>query len=350
MGSSSVGEDLSMALDSGFVNGDHRDFTISVNERIGMNLVENLKTFVAIADAGSLVGGARRRRVSAPTATRALATLEEHLRARLVVRTTRALRLTDVGEAYLAQARRVLAAVEDAEAMVTGRRARPEGLLSLTAPELFGERYIAPILFEFLDAQPLVTARAIFSNRVVNLVDEGFDVALRIGPLPDSALTAIPLGTMRIVWVASPSYLDRVRAPRSVRDLDAHAFVSLTIEGQEQITWERRRRAERRRPRERLVVNKNSVKVAAAVAGQGIARALAYQVAGEVEDGRLQVVLARHEPPPVPVHLVHPEGRAASAQVREFLAFAAPRLRSLPLLRGEGLEPRPRAERASRRR
>jgi DNA-binding transcriptional LysR family regulator len=307
-----------------------------------MNYIESLKTFVAIADAGSLVGGARRRRLSAPTVTRALAGLEGHLGARLVVRTTRALRLTEVGEEYLAQARRVLAAVEDAEATVTGRRARPEGLLSITAPELFGERYIAPLLFEFLDAHPLVTARAIFSNRVVNLIDEGFDVALRIGPLPDSALTATPLGAMRVVWVASPAYLARTRVPREPSDLGGHSLVKLSIEGQEHVAWERRGREKQARQatRERLLVNKNSVKVAAAVAGQGITRALAYQVDNEVRDGKLRVVLARHEPPPVPVHLVHPEGRAASAKVREFLRFCAPRLRELPLLRGKGLEPR----------
>lgn len=308
-----------------------------------MNLVDSLRTFVAIADAGSLVGGARSRRVSAPTATRVLAALEAHLGARLVVRTTRALRLTEVGEAYLAEARRVLAAVDDAEAVVRGRRARPEGLLSVTAPELFGERYVAPLLFEFLDAHPLVSARAFFSNRLVDLVDEGFDVALRIGPLPDSALTAVPLGAMRLVWVAAPAYLARAGTPRVPDDLAGHARIGLTIEGQEPVAWDRRgrRRARDRRPLpERLVVNKNSVKVAAAVAGQGIARALAYQVESEVRDGRLRVVLARHEPPPVPVHLVHPEGRAASAQVRGFLAFCAPRLRALALLHGKGLERR----------
>lgn len=330
------------------MNGDDRDFRIPEVERIRMNLLDHLRTFVAIADAGSLVGGARRRHVSAPTATRALSGLEAHLGVRLVVRTTRALRLTEVGEAYLAQARRVLASVDDAEAVVTGRRARPEGLLSVTAPELFGERYVAPLLFEYLDAHAHVTARAFFSNRLVNLVDEGFDVALRIGPLPDSALSAIPLGAMRIVWVAAPSYLARAGTPQAPGELAGHAQIGLTIEGQEQVGWERDARRGRRRgarpPAPRLVVNKNSVKVAAAVAGQGIARALAYQVDQEVRDGRLRVVLARHEPAPVPVHLVHPEGRAASTKVRRFLELAAPRLRALALLRGKGLERRRAAE------
>jgi DNA-binding transcriptional LysR family regulator len=305
-----------------------------------MDFLENLKTFVAIADAGSLIGGARRRRISAPTATRALAGLEQELGVRLIVRTTRALRLTDAGDDYLVQARRVLAAVEDAAATVTGRRVRPEGRLAVTAPELFGERYIAPLLFEYLDANPRVTAHALFSNRVVNLVDEGYDVALRLGVLPDSALTAIPLGAMRVVWVAAPAYLSRARIPKTPSDLARHALIGLSIEGQEPTLWHRsvNGTAGKRPARERLVVNKNSVKVAAAVAGQGITRALAYQVADEVRDGRLRVILARHEPPPVPAHLVHPEGRAVSAKVREFLRFSTARLRALPILQGKGLE------------
>ncbi|HXJ69731.1 MAG TPA: LysR family transcriptional regulator, partial [Verrucomicrobiae bacterium] len=208
-----------MGLGAVFVNSHDFQDIISNCERIPMNFLENLKTFVAIADAGSLIGGARRRRVSAPTATRALAALEQELGVRLIIRTTRALRLTEAGDDFLVQARRVVSAVEDAAATVTGRRVRPEGHLSVTAPELFGERYIAPLLFEFLDANPLVTAQAFFSNRVVNLVDEGYDVALRIGALPDSALTAIPLGAMRVVWVAAPAYLSRAGVPQTPSDL-----------------------------------------------------------------------------------------------------------------------------------
>lgn len=314
-----------------------------------MDQLERLRTFVAIADAGSLIGGARKRRLSAPTVTRALAGLEAHLGVRLIVRTTRALHLTEEGEAYLTSVRRALAAVDDAEATVTGRRARPEGLLAVTAPELFGERHVAPLLFEFLDAHPQVSARGLFTNRVVNLVDEGFDVALRIGSLPDSALTAVPLGAMRVVWVAAPSYLARVRPPRTRAELDEHAWVGLSIEGQEQLDPERRGRGRRARgaARQRLLVNKNSVKVAAVVAGQGVARALAYQVEDEVRDGRLRLLLTRDEPSPVPVQLVYPEGRAASAKVREFVHFAAPRLRALPILRGLG--PAPASSRAARR-
>ncbi|MCA9646208.1 MAG: LysR family transcriptional regulator [Polyangiaceae bacterium] len=310
-----------------------------------MDYLEGLRTFVAIAEAGSFVGGARQRGLSAPSVTRSLAALEGHLGVQLIVRSTRAFRLTEVGAAFLVDARRVLSALEHAEATVSGRRVRPEGLLSITAPELFGQRHIAPLVFEFLELHPQLRAKAFFSNRIVNLIDEGFDVGLRIGHLPDSRLTAVPLGKLSVVWVASPAYLARTRAPRQAEDLAAHPMIGLSIEGQEQIVWERRgKRRSSVALSERLLVNENSVKIAAAVAGLGVTRALAYQVADEVRDGRLRVLLTAGEPRAVPVHLVYPEGRAAAANVREFLSFATPRLRAIPLLDGKRptAKPRPR--------
>jgi DNA-binding transcriptional LysR family regulator len=210
--------------------------------------------------------------------------------------------------------------------------------LSITAPALFGSRHVAPLLFEFLDRHASLQARAMFTNRLVHLVDEGFDVALRIAVLPDSGMTAVPVGRMRSVVVASPAYLRRHGEPRDPADLKQHRAIGFTIEDQDRIGWSFGRSRASVAPQERLVVNANDVKVAAAVAGQGLARALAYQVTDEVRDGRLRVLLAEHEPPPVPVHLVYPAGRGAAAKVREFVAFAAERLRMLPVLQGRGLE------------
>lgn len=297
-----------------------------------MDHLDNLRVFVAVAEGGSLAEAARRREISAPAATRALAALEKRLGAALVVRTTRSLRLTEVGEQFLADTRQVLASLDAAEAAVTGLGARPQGQLAVTAPELFGQRHIAPLLFEFLDRHPEVNARVFFSNRVVHLIDEGFDVALRIATLPDSGLTAVPVGRMRVVRVASPAYLAQRGEPQTPADLAGHQGVGFAIEGQGRIGWGL---GDAERPeQERLVVNSNVTKVAAAVAGLGITRALAYQVTDEVRDGRLQIVLATHEPPPVPVHLVYPGGRLAAAKVRHFVQFAAERLRALPLLQG----------------
>lgn len=297
-----------------------------------MDHLDNLRVFVAVAEGGSLAEAARRREISAPAATRALAALEKRLGAALIVRTTRSLRLTEVGEQFLADTRQVLASLDAAEAAVTGLGQRPQGQLAVTAPELFGQRHIAPLLFEFLDRHPEVNARVFFSNRMVHLIDEGFDVALRIATLPDSGLTAVPVGQMRVVRVASPAYLARRGEPQAPADLAGHQGVGFAIEGQGRIGWGL---TDADRPdSERLVVNSNVTKVAAAVAGLGITRALAYQVTDEVRDGRLRIVLAAHEPPPVPVHLVYPGGRLAAAKVRHFVQFAAERLRALALLQG----------------
>lgn len=304
-----------------------------------MDHLERLRTFVAVAESGGFARGARSRDISAPAATRAIASLERHLGAVLLQRTTRSLRLTEQGEVFLADCRRILAELDAAESAVTGARHEPRGTLAITAPALFGSRHIAPLLFEFLDRHPPLQARALFTNRLVHLIDEGFDVAVRIAVLPDSGLTAVPVGRMRAVVVASPAYLQRHGVPRAPADLKQHQAIGFTIEGQDRAGWGfgSRGRATSA-PRERLVVNANDVKVAAAVAGQGLARALAYQVTEEVRDGRLRVLLAEHEPPPVPVHLVYPAGRGAAAKVREFVHFAAERLRAMPVLQGRGLE------------
>lgn len=304
-----------------------------------MDHLQQLRTFVAVAEGGSFARGARMREISAPAATRAVAALERRLGALLLQRTTRSLRLTEQGEAFLADCRRILAELEAAEAAVTGARDEPRGTLAVTAPALFGSRHIAPLLFEFLDRHPQLQARALFTDRLVHLIDEGFDVALRIAVLPDSGLTAVPVGRVRAVVVASPDYLRRFGEPKHPADLKQHHAIGFSIDGQDRIGWTfgTQRRAEA--PQERLVVNANVTKIAAAVAGQGLARALAYQVVDEVRDGRLRVLLAEHEPPPVPVHLVYPAGRVAAAKVREFVRFAAERLKALPVLQGQGLSP-----------
>jgi DNA-binding transcriptional LysR family regulator len=312
--------------------------------------LQRLRIFVAVAESGGFARGARARGVSAPAATRAVAALERHLGALLLQRTTRSLRLTEPGEAFLADCRRILADLEAAEAAVTGARHEPRGTLAVTAPALFGSRHIAPLLFEFLDRHAALQARVLFTNRLVHLVDEGFDVAVRIAVLPDSGLTAVPVGRMRAVVVVSPAYLKRHGTPRTPADLAKHRAIGLAIEGQDRGGWrylQGPKGGTSAAPQERLVVNANDVKIAAAVAGQGLASALAYQVTDEVRDGRLRVVLEAHEPPPVPVHLVYPAGRGAAAKVREFVQFAAPRLRALPVLQGLGLDP---PQRGSRRR
>jgi DNA-binding transcriptional LysR family regulator len=304
-----------------------------------MDHLDTLRTFVAVADAGGLARAARQRGSSAPAVTRAISALEKRLGTPLLLRTTRSLRLTEAGEAFLADCRRILSELDAAEAAVSGRREEPQGVLSVTAPATFGRRHIAPVLLDFLAAQPAVSARAFFVNRVVHLIDEGYDVALRIAQLPDSGLTAVPVGHLRRVVVASPAYIERYGEPRSPADVAEHQAIGFSMDGHGQVPWLFNGWRDAAAPRQRLVINSVDAKVAAASAGFGLAMALAYQVTDEVRDGRLRVLLAEHEQPPVPVHLVYPAGRMAAAKVRAFVSFAAERLRQVPVLQGGGLEP-----------
>jgi DNA-binding transcriptional LysR family regulator len=189
--------------------------------------------------------------------------------------------------------------------------------------------HIAPLLFDFLEQHPKVNARAMFADRIVNLIEEGFDVALRIDTLSDSSLTAIKVGTVRRVVVASPDYLAANGAPRTPADVENHRAI-----GSGRAPWRfRGGPASTPQPRMLLAVNGGDVAIACALAGHGLARPLSYQVDEELRDGRLQVVLADYEPPALPVQLVYPEGRQAAAKVRAFVDFTVARLRAHPALR-----------------
>lgn len=303
-----------------------------------MDHLDTLRTFVAVADSGGFARAARQRASSAPAVTRAIGALERRLGTPLLLRTTRSLRLTEAGESFLADCRRILNELDAAEAAVSGVRDEPRGLLAITAPSLFGRRHVAPLLLDFLSAHPQVSARAFFADRVVHLIDEGFDVALRIAPLPDSSLTAVPVGSLRRVVVAAPSYLARFGEPQTPADLARHQAIGFNLDGPAAAPWIFDNPREPGQPQQRLVVNAIDVKIAAACAGHGLARALAYQVTDEVQDGRLRLLMVAHEPPPVPVHLVYPSGRMAAAKVRSFVGFAADRLRQVPVLQGRGLD------------
>lgn len=305
-----------------------------------MDRLESMRIFLAVAEASSFAGAARQLRLSAPAVTRAVAALEAHLRARLLHRSTRMVRLTEVGERYLADCRRLLAELDEAEAIAGGAHVVPQGHLTVTAPVLFGRMHIAPLLLDFLQAHPQVTARAFFADRVVNLLDEGMDVAVRIAHLADSSLTAVRVGEVRRVIVASPGYLAHHGEPLVPDDLAAHEAIGSSIVEGPSPRWALVQDPQRApgklqqgpQPRIRLSVNGGEVGIMAAKAGHGLARALSYQVADDLAAGRLRVVLAPFEPPPIPVQLVYPEGRLAAAKVRAFVAFAVTQLRAHPAL------------------
>jgi DNA-binding transcriptional LysR family regulator len=198
---------------------------------------------------------------------------------------------------------------------------------------MFGRMYVAPIVLDFIGRYPLVTARTLFVDRVVDLIDEGLDVAVRIAHLPDSSLRAIPVGSVRRVVCASPGYLAARGAPRTPADLARHDNIIFSLNASPE-EWSFASGAKATAPTQ-LIVNSNDVAIAAAVAGRGLARVLSYQIAPELRDGRLEIVLAEFEPPPIPIAIVYAEGRRAAAKVRTFVDFAVTRLRADPALNGQ---------------
>ena len=298
-----------------------------------MDRLQAMTTFVAVVDSGGFASAARKLNLSPPVVTRAVAELEERLGLRLLTRTTRFVRVTDAGARFAEDCRRILADVEEAETVATGTHAAPRGTLSLTAPVLFGQLYVTPILVHYLQKYPEVDAQCLFLDRVVNVVEEGIDVAVRIGELPDSALHAARVGSVRRVLVAAPAYLEAQGVPQRPEDMARHTIVSasgVTPVSEWRFDDGGQPLLQRLQPRLRTTTNDSAI--AAAVAGLGITRLLSYQVAEHVRSGKLQIVLEDFEAAPWPVHVVHHEGRRATRKVRAFIDLAVDSLRADPAL------------------
>ena len=299
-----------------------------------MDRLQAMTTFVAVVDSGGFASAARKLNLSPPVITRAVAELEERLGLRLLTRTTRVVRVTDAGARFAEDCRRILADIEEAETVATGTHAAPRGTLTLTAPVLFGHLYVTPVLVRYLQQYPEVDAQCLFLDRVVNVVEEGIDVAVRIGELPDSSLQAVRVGRVRRVLVAAPAYLKAQGVPQRPEDLARHAIVSasgVTPVSEWRFNDAGKPLLQRMQPRMRTTTNDSAI--AAAVAGLGITRLLSYQVAAHVRSGALQVLLEDFEPAPLPVHVVHHEGRRATQKVRAFIDLAVDMLRADPALR-----------------
>jgi DNA-binding transcriptional LysR family regulator len=298
-----------------------------------MDRIEAISVFLTALDEGSLAAAARRLKRSPAAISRAIASLEAHVGAELLHRTTRSMVLSEAGERYATACRRILTELEEAEALAGGEHAVPRGMLSISAPPLSGDDVLGPILDDFLDAYPMVSARLMLLDRPVNLVEEGIDVAMRIAELPDSSLIATRVGTeVRRVVVGSPGYLSR--HPRIIEpaDLAAHEIIAFTNFGID--SWSFAPGAGSRVPRivhfsPRITVNTVRAALASAIRGRGLTRLYSYHIAEAVQRGELQVVLANAEHPPVPVHLLTPNGRISVPKVRAFIDFTVPRLRSV---------------------
>lgn len=287
-----------------------------------------LNVFVAVAEAESFAGGARRLQMSPPAVTRAISELETSLGVRLFTRSTRVVRLTDSGGRYLEEVRRILVQMEEADAAAVGINATPRGHLMLTAPVLFGRLYVMPIVTEFQTTFSDVEITALFVDRVVKFIDEGIDVGIRIGQLPDSSLRAIRVGQVRRVVVGSPSYFEKAGIPQTPEDLAAHRIVASSgLTPTNDWTFQHSRGSTSVRVKPRISVNTNDAPLEAALNGYGLTRLLSYQVAPQLASGELQTVLSEYEGPNLPVHVIHKEGRLGSAKVRSFVDMAVDRLR-----------------------
>jgi DNA-binding transcriptional LysR family regulator len=292
--------------------------------------IDALRVFVAVLDEGSLAGAGRKLGRSPAAVSRAIAFLEAQVGTQLLYRTTRSIRTSEAGERYAAACRRILTDLEEADIAASAQRSAPRGLLTLTAPVPSGETVLRPILDAFLDAYPLVSARLYLLDRIVNLIDEGIDVALRFGHLSDSTMVAITIGEVRRVIVAAPRYLELHPRIEMLSDLTKHHIIATNRLGVD--SWSFPPLPGSSVPRSvqfapRLVVNSVAAAVASAVDGGGVTRLLSPHVAEHVREGRLEVLLAEHEYPAFPVHLVAPNGRLAVPKVRAFVDFAVPRLR-----------------------
>jgi DNA-binding transcriptional LysR family regulator len=294
-----------------------------------MDKLQAMTTFVTVVETEGFASAARKLNVSPSVVSRVMTELEEHLGVRLLTRTTRVVRVTDAGAAFFEDCRRILGEIELAELSAAGANQTPRGQLTVTAPVLFGKMYVVPLAQDYLTRYPAVNLNCWFLDRVVNLVDEGIDIAVRIGELPNSSLQAIAVGKVRRVLCASPAYLEAHGVPQRPEDLGSHVTIqatNLTPAPEWRFRVDGRSVSVPIQPR--LVTTTNDSAIAAALGGMGLARVLSYQIAQELAEGTLRIVLPEYEFAPWPVHVVHREGKHVNQKVRAFIDLAVETLRA----------------------
>ena len=291
-----------------------------------MDRWQAMRIFAKVAETASFAQTARLLHMSPPAVTRAVAGLEEAIGARLLIRTTRSVKLTEAGRRYYEDCRRILADITEAESAAAGSNATPTGTLAVTASVLFGKMHVLPIVTDYLDTYPTMSARVLFVDRPVNIVEEGIDVAIRIGHLTDSGFAAARVGSVRHVICGAPAYFARHGVPTSPADLKRHR-IAVSTGAWASPEW-RFARNERVVIHPTLQGNTNGISIGAARSGWGLTRVLHYQIGPDLLEGRLEIVLAEYEEAPLPVHVLYPEGRHAPAKVRTFVDLAVSRLRA----------------------
>ncbi len=292
-----------------------------------MDKLRALQTFIAIVDRGSLTAAADALGSSLPAVVRLLAALESQLGVRLLNRTTRRLSLTDDGRQYLERARRIVAELEDADRVLGAQRAEPSGSISVTAPVLFGQYHVAPAITRLLQRHPQMHVNLMLLDRVVNLVEEGLDVGVRIGHLQDSTLVARAIGKIRRVVVASPAYLRRHGVPSHPRELANAPCVHFNGVDGGQWKFREGTRAFTVKVQGPFECNLAAPTLEVCAQGLGFARCLSYQAAALLKAKRLRVVLADYEVEPWPVNITYPSARLLPSRTRTFIEWLAAELK-----------------------
>jgi DNA-binding transcriptional LysR family regulator len=294
-----------------------------------LDRLESMSILVSAVEAGSLSAAARRLGAPLATVSRKVSDLERHLRTQLLIRSSRRLTLTDAGRSYVAACKRILEDVGEAERAATGEYSAPKGDLTVTAPIVFGRLHILPVVTDFLEAYPEIDIRLALADRLVNLLDDHVDLAVRISELPDSSMMAIRVGTIRRVICGSPAYFASRGMPREPRDLVAHDCVTFENVASAKVwTFTKGKSESPVAIRSRLAVNTAEAAIDAAIAGVGITRVLSYQIASARRAGTLDIVLEEFEPAPWPVNLVYADRGLLPLKLRAFLDFTAPRLKA----------------------
>lgn len=293
-----------------------------------MDRLHEIEVFISVAELGSFAKAAQKLRLSPPAVTRAIVALEDRLQAKVFHRTTRSLNITEVGQRFLISARTILSDLEMAEKNAVGEMGTATGHLTITASVTFGRVALAPLVHDFLLQHPKVTVSLLLFDRVVHLTEEGIDLAVRIGPLPDSDLVAKRAGDVRRVLVASPDYLVQCGTPINPSDLKKHKIIAFTalMPKSEWRYWDgKKNHIVALTPR--FEMNDAMAAIESASRGEGITAALSYMVADLVRAGQLVPILETFAPPELPVHLVYPSNRLIAPKLRAFVDYAAPRLK-----------------------
>jgi len=289
-----------------------------------MDTFHLMKVYIAVAEEQGFSAASRHLNMSAPTVTRAVAHLEETLKVKLLNRTTRYVRMTEAGARYLEDAKRILHDVKVANESALGINANPQGKISVTAPVLFGQQFVLPTITDYLERYPQTQVNAVFLDRVVNLLEEGHDVGIRIGELVDSSMRAKKVGSVRLILVASPEYLAKNGIPKNCQDLAQHSLIAANT-GSLNPDWQFlvNKQNETVKINPRLTVTTNQGAINAAKNGLGITRVISYQVAEELKNNKLKILLENFEHPAKPINIVHREDKFSSAKVRSFIDLLA---------------------------